>query len=305
MFTLAHSSDWHATDPSGSGLSPLLGKRFFGWLSWKIRRRRLHRPEVLEALRRDLVEQRPDHLAVTGDLTHIALPQEFRQAATQLEAFGTAEQVSLIPGNHDAYVAVPPDEAWDHWADYLRSDASTSPTAPTADAFPTLRVRGELALVGLCSAHPTPWFQASGRLGAEQLERLGRLLMELRERDCFRVVMVHHPPLDPELSARRELLDAADLRAVLAESGAELVLHGHRHHTRFEAVAGPDALIPVVGTRSASDVGERDEKRAQYHLFEIENRAEAGPDRPRAVRLRVRGFDPASGEFRAEGERTL
>ena len=50
IFRLAHISDLHATPVLPRGITPLLGKRALGWLSWQLRRRHVHRPEVLEAL---------------------------------------------------------------------------------------------------------------------------------------------------------------------------------------------------------------------------------------------------------------
>jgi 3',5'-cyclic AMP phosphodiesterase CpdA len=302
MFTLAHVTDWHATDPRGAGVRPLLGKRFFGWLSWTLRRGRLHRPEVLSALFRDLKEQQPDHVAVTGDLTNIGLPREFAEAAGQLEALGEPSRVSVIPGNHDAYVRIRPEISWDLWAPYMVSDENPADRAPAWADYPTLRIRDRVALVGACSAIPTPWFQASGKLGARQLERLDGLLRDLRARDLFRVVLIHHPPVDTETSGRRRLRDSKALTDVLARCGAELVLHGHRHRTRIGELPGPDGPIPVVGARSSSDVGEQEEKRAQYHLYRIE----FGPARQRpTLRLSVRGWDPVGERFVAEQERSL
>ena len=305
MFTLAHVTDWHATDPRGAGWKPLLGKRAFGWLSWKLRRGRAHRPEVLAALTRDLGRQAPDHIAVTGDLTHIALPQEFAQSAQQLRDLAEPSRIALVPGNHDRYVRVSSSESWDRWAPFMVSDGAPDSRAPLPTEWPTLRVRGEVALIGTCSAVATPWFQASGRLGDAQLDRLEALLFELGERDLFRVVLVHHPPLDRDRSSRRRLLDAPRLREILSRAGAELVLHGHRHRTRIQVLPGPRGPIPVVGARSSTDVGEQQDKSAQYHLYRIESRADAGAGRRRAVTMAVREWVPGDGCFEAEGERVL
>ena len=49
----------------------------------------IHRREVLDALVADLQAQRPDHIAVTGDLVNIALEAEFAPARAWLESIGT------------------------------------------------------------------------------------------------------------------------------------------------------------------------------------------------------------------------
>ena len=182
--------------------------------------------------------------------------------------------------------------AMKHWRRKYSLDTSH---APRAADFPTLRVRAEVAIVGVCTALPTPLFQASGLVGEAQLARLESLLLELRERDLFRVVLVHHPITEVELEPRRRLRDADALFEVLKRAGAGLVLHGHRHRTIIAQTPGPEGEIPVVGARSASDVGEKESKRAHYHLYGIE-RTEAGEGSRYRITLRIRGWDIASRE---------
>ena len=107
MFKLAHITDPHLGPLPPVRPAELMNKRFFGYLSWMRRRRGVHRPEVLAALAADLEGLAPDHLVVTGDLTNIALPEEFTRVGRWLEGLGAPEAVTVIPGNHDAYVAVP------------------------------------------------------------------------------------------------------------------------------------------------------------------------------------------------------
>ncbi len=299
LYTLAHCSDWHATELAPASPFALLGKRFFGWLSWNVRRRHTHRPEVLEAMFADLRDQAPDHVAVTGDLTNVALGHEFVRAARWLEELGRPDWVSIVPGNHDAYVAVDAARSWDLWSPYLVSDGSAPGAAPRWEDFPTLRRRGPVAIVGLCSALPTLPFAATGRLGSVQLERLDRMLAELADVGACRVVLIHHPPTDRHVSARRRLSDHRQLAEVIARRGAELILHGHVHRRRIDSMVGPAGPVPVVSVPSASDVGHDPEKRSRYHLYELEAPPEPG-GRWR-IRARLRGYDPSSGGFVDEG----
>ncbi len=308
LITLGHLSDLHGTDPTRAGLGTLLNKRFLGWLSWVLRRRRAYRPTVLDALIEDLRTQCPDQIAVTGDLTNISLEDEFVAAARLLASIGDADRVTVIPGNHDAYVELPFGKSWEHWADYLASDpnAESDPVEagrrvekPNANiiaylnAGPSLRIRGDLALVGLCSALPTPPLFATGEVGARQLERLEGLLKDLGARGLCRVVLVHHPVLPANDSARRGLDDSRQLRDVLERSGAELVLHGHNHRTIVGYLEGQLNRIPVVGGRSASYSGPDARKNAEYHLYQIEARGAGGYQ----VSLRRRAWNAAVGEF--------
>ena len=306
MFTLGHLSDLHATPVVVENPIHLLNKRFFGWLSWRIRRQHFHRTSVVDALMDDLNHAPIDHLVVTGDLTNLSLASEFSAARDRLKRLGDARDVSIVPGNHDAYVRIAQAASWDLWSEYFESDEgeTAAESSDPRDRFPTLRIRGPLAVVGLCSALPTRLFDATGTLGAAQLERLERMLRDLAEQDLCRVVSIHHPVTVGATHPRRWLRDAESLRSILGRAGAELVVHGHNHRTLLAATDGPDGPIPVVGVRSASDCGIRSERRAQYHVYEIERNRESGGPRFR-IALRTRGYDPDSGRFRAEGERKL
>ena len=303
MFSVGHLSDLHATPVRIRDPRELAGKRLLGWLSWHVRRSRVHRPDVLEALIEDLHRSAPDQIVVTGDLTNVACEQEFVAARAWLERIGTAAQVSIVPGNHDAYVEIPREVSWDHWSEFLRSDPQPGASGASHAEFPTLRVRGAAAFVGLSTAQPTAMGLATGELGGAQLARLERMLLELRDSPLCRILLLHHPPTPDAVSARRALTDAEALRALLRRTGVDLVLHGHGHRTLIGSLEGPTGPIPVVGARSSSDVGHHPDKRAQYHLYDIEP-AHAGPQRFQ-IRLRIRGWDPAERTFVPEGEQVL
>ena len=66
-------------------------------------RRDAYQREVLDRIVADLQAQAPDHIAVTGDLVNIGLPQEHINALAWLESLGAPQRVSVIPGNHDIY----------------------------------------------------------------------------------------------------------------------------------------------------------------------------------------------------------
>jgi 3',5'-cyclic AMP phosphodiesterase CpdA len=91
-------------------------------------------------------------------------------------------------------------------------------------------------------------------------------------RDAFRVVLIHHPPQSPLWRYLRRLIDAPALRRVLAEQGAELLLHGHDHRSSLVWLDGPNGTkIPAVGVPSASAAAAHgDEGTAAYHLFKID-----------------------------------
>jgi 3',5'-cyclic AMP phosphodiesterase CpdA len=301
MFTLAHLSDPHLSRWQLTGPRELAGKRAFGFLSWQLRRRWIHRAEVLEYLVQDMLRHRPDHIALTGDIINISLPQEFAAAARWIARLGDPQHVTLVPGNHDAYVALPWIDGLGCWTPYMLGDGG--PTAPDPNApieFPFLRRRGEVAIVGLSTAVPTPYRSAGGRLGRDQLGRLEALLAELGRQPVCRVVLIHHPPQQRSTTPRKSLEDAAEFRAVIGRVGAELVLHGHTHRSHLDRLPAPGGHVPVLGVPSASALPHPRKHAARYHLCRIER--ENGAWR---IDIEMRGLTQARDGFIAESRFAL
>jgi 3',5'-cyclic AMP phosphodiesterase CpdA len=267
VFRLAHVSDLHLSELPPLKWSHLANKRLLGYLSWQLRRRRSHLRTILDALVRDLHAVDPDHIAITGDLVNLALPGEFAEAGRWLRRLGPPDWISVVPGNHDALVPVLPHDGWDHWRAYSTADADAQ--AGSSD-FPFLRRRGPLAIVGLSTAFPSPLGFATGRLGADQLARLDRLLERMGEERRCRILLAHHCPIDGISRPRKRLIDAAQLRHCIANRGADIILHGHEHVFSFGQIAGSDGPVPVFGTPSASRFSARPELTAQYYVYEIE-----------------------------------
>ena len=273
-FVLAHVSDLHLTSLAGIRLSELLDKRLSGYLSWWLRRRHEHRSEVLDALRNDLLAGHPDHIAVTGDLTHLGLPREFAEAAAWLERLGTPQNITLVPGNHDAYIAEPWSKTFAQWSAYMAGDEGSS-VAQAETPFPSLRIRRQIALIGLSTAAPSAPFLATGRLGEEQLRRLERMLEQTAGSGLFRIVLLHHPPARHTVRWRKSLLGGAALREVLNRHEVELILHGHGHFSAATYLDVPRQRNLAIGVPTASAIGRNVERWASYHRYRI-RRSENG-----------------------------
>jgi 3',5'-cyclic AMP phosphodiesterase CpdA len=261
-FTLAHLSDPHLPPLPPPTLRELAGKRALGYLNWMRNRRKVHRREVLDALVSDMRAQTPDHVAVTGDLVNLALEAEFAPSAKWLESVGMPDRVTLIPGNHDAYVRATQHRFAEVWGDYLGSDEASGSVT-----FPSLRRRGPLALIGLSSAVPTPPLMATGWLGRDQLDALERMLAGLAAEQVFRVLLIHHPLRSD--SRTKRLTDSSELLALLKRHGVELILHGHDHVHSTIWIDGPAGKIPAIGVPSASAVAHGHYPAAAYNLFSI------------------------------------
>jgi len=268
MFVLAHLSDLHLAPLPTPRLRELLNKRVLGFLNWQRNRRTVHRAEVLDALLHDLAAMPVDHILCAGDLTNIALEAEFAAAQQLLARLGSPEHVTLVPGNHDAYVRAAAPFPVRYWGDYMRGDGD----APGESRFPFVRRRGAIALVGVSSAVPTAPFMSTGSVGADQLARLSNTLDALAGEGLLRVTAVHHPPVRLPGDRFKRLVDAPAFCDVIARHGADLVLHGHAHVRSLAWIDGPHGKVPVIGVPSASAAERRKGHPAAYNVYNFERR---------------------------------
>ena len=264
IFRLAHLTDPHVGPLPRPQLHELLNKRLTGWFNWHRSRQGTHDMELLAELVADIHAQAPDHIACTGDVSNIGLPDEWPTARVFMDGLGSPEAVSFVPGNHDAYVPGSLAGLLEAIGPFTRGDAGEE------RCFPYVRRRGPIAILGLSSAIPTLPFVASGRLGRRQVAEAEDILGELgRDCDCFRIVLIHHPPHVGGAQAGRNLTDAPRFEALIARVGAELILHGHNHVGSLTNLMGPNGPVPVVGAPSASARGGTLTHKAGYHLFTV------------------------------------
>jgi 3',5'-cyclic AMP phosphodiesterase CpdA len=213
-----------------------------------------------------------------------------------MRTLGDPADVSFTPGNHDAYVR----DAMAHLGETFTPWTSSDAGAEGRDRFPFLRVRGEVALIGLNSGEPSGLLTATGRLGARQIAELGELLHQTGARGLARVILIHHPPLSRGRSPLRGLTDARALEAVVGRFGAEAILHGHAHKRMIHYLPSAASRVeggrvPVLGVASASAAAADLSQRAAYHLIRLERAGEFW-----RVGARARGMLPGGD---AIGER--
>ncbi len=270
VFTLAHLSDIHLSPLPRARRSDLMSKRILGYVNWHRGRKYVHRREVLDLVTRDIVERKPDHIAVTGDLVNLGLPEEFLRAAEWLHHLGPPSDVTAIPGNHDAYVRLHPEAGTGHWKPYMQSNEAGEIIVPTPPSlFPFVRRFGDIAIVALSSAIPTAPFIAAGKVGSRQRKLLGEALARLGDKGLFRVVLVHHPPLPGQSNWARGLRDAGRTTRVIRQYGAELVLHGHNHEQTVNEIETVSGTAYVIGVPSASEAIEGRLPAARYNEYRI------------------------------------
>jgi 3',5'-cyclic AMP phosphodiesterase CpdA len=269
MFRLAHISDIHLGPLPALTLLELASKRITGFVNWHRNRRRHLFANTLEILMEDIERRDPDHLAITGDLVNLASSLEIGTIAKWLEDAGKPENISIVPGNHDAYVRGAYDKATKAWYPYMRGDQGPDEWDEDDHVFPYLRVRGKVALIGCSTAVATPPFAASGYFGHRQAREAVNMLRAAGEAGLFRVVMIHHPPIRGATSMHKRMIGIRRFGATISSGGAELVLHGHTHLNTVHWLRGQTKQVPVVGIASASQGPGGHKPPAAYNMFSI------------------------------------
>lgn len=280
----------HLSDPHLAPLPPLswrdfLSKRVIGFLNWRLSRAGHLTRHFLDLLVEDLHRQKPTHILVTGDLVNLALEEEFRSAAHWLRNLGSPQNVSVVPGNHDAYVPGALERAYANWGPYMRGDQLQDPLfdevveretrtkeKPSEDSpsFPYLRRRGNLAIIGVSTAVASLPFCAIGAIDLPQRERLARILHAPELQPLFRLLCLHHPPLPRQTGFNKRLLGAKTLCKLFERAPPHMILHGHTHEaTLFYLTSQGGSVVPIVGVPSASKGPGGHRPPAGYNLFTI------------------------------------
>lgn len=252
---LVHLTDPHLSTLAEVNFKDLKGKRWSGYTSWRSKRQKKYLPEVLEKLSAAVKAEAADQILLTGDLIQIGLRCEIEQAADWLADLGPADQIMLVPGNHDVYARDSAAAVNHCWAEYLFQGCSRH-------RFPVMRTLGGLKLIGLSTATVSPIFMATGRLQAAQLEELSTMLEAAANAQQLSCLLIHHPPLPGMTSWRKSLSNAHALQDVLESYPPALIFHGHLHHNR-EYLWGNSRIYCTAAASSASD--------ASYRVLDIED----------------------------------
>jgi 3',5'-cyclic AMP phosphodiesterase CpdA len=200
-----------------------------------------HDPLVAAGLLADLASEKPDLVAVSGDLTQRARRHEFAAAREFLDRF--AVPVIAVPGNHDVPLYNPLRRAFRPLARFRSHIAARRNPFFTDD---------ELAVLGINTARAATF--SNGRISHEQMDEIRDLFGALAGAH-FRVLVTHHPLMPPLLAPDRQIVGRAEhaLEAV-ANAGVDLLLTGHYHQaasrnvTSYHLTVKRTVLVSQAGT---------------------------------------------------------
>jgi 3',5'-cyclic AMP phosphodiesterase CpdA len=251
MLRLAHLSDIHITASSLEWKrQDWFNKRYTSWFNyrWLGRRNRfLQADQVMTALMKDVHERQVDHVIFSGDATALGFESEFSRAAEFLEV--SKRPGLAIPGNHDYCTPFAAfsglfERHFAPWQIGQRLDEAIYPFAQRV---------GPAWLLGVNSSTGNVWpWDAGGKVGADQLDRLRRLLAQLEPGP--RILITHFPLCLANGQPERRghgLRDVGQLVQIAEWGGVQLWLHGHRHEP-YIILKPPMATFPVICAGSAT-----------------------------------------------------
>jgi 3',5'-cyclic AMP phosphodiesterase CpdA len=270
---IAHFSDTHVLALRGARPQQFLNKRITGAVNLALARSRHYQVEVFEHLLGAIADVAPDHTVCTGDLVNLALEPEFVRVHQLLEDVFPEESLTLVPGNHDYYAkdAVAAGRFEKYFGMFQPKDCDLGTDAH----YPVCRVLDDVFIVGLSSAITSRMFMATGEISEGQLNAMERAFRRPEAKSRFRMLLLHHPLLpDPARSTDhlRRLINAEQVIARLwkcGERGPQLVVHGHNHV--FKRNALPGTPTPIIQVASASRAGSK--HRAEFNVYVINDGA--------------------------------
>ena len=275
---IAHLSDLHLVALAGAVPFRLFNKRFTGYVNLKLRRGALHQRWAAEAVAAEIRAQQCDHVVVTGDVSNLSLEREFEAVRDFLrrDLRLPADQVSLVPGNHDVYTrgAYRSRRFDEYLGDYTTGDLPEAALTPGLGHYPYVRLRGPVSIIGLSTAVPRLPLVASGRLGEAQRRGLQSLLAHREVRSRTPVILQHHPvhPLrSPAQTWLKGLSDGPEELEVLRTIKRGLVLHGHLHRRIRRQQRTDQGHLDVIGTTSASLVTAQADQTAGFNVYEVDD----------------------------------
>ena len=204
---------------------------------------------------RAVADSQVDAVVVTGDCTDDGEGWELVEGA--FAHWRDRGRLFLIPGNHDLYLfpiassARPKPTQESKRAKWRKVAEGIGLTLAPCGAWKHRLQEADAILVGLdsCARRQRTLYRQNGAIGPAQLEWLRELATTKEWLDArHRIVLFHHHvvPLALGVGMRApteigmRLDDARAFAAVLAETGATLVMHGHRHISERRHPAGRD-----------------------------------------------------------------
>jgi 3',5'-cyclic AMP phosphodiesterase CpdA len=201
--------------------------------------------DLIQPLADTIAQVRPDLIAVSGDLTQRARPEQFRAAQAFLRTLPSPQ--IIVPGNHDVPL-------YNVYARFLQG-LERYRRYITDDLEP-FYADAEIAVLGLNTARSFTF--EGGRVNRGQVARMLQRLRPLGH-DVLKIIVTHHPLDLPGQYPHHVLVGHARMALEqLSAQGIDLFLAGHLHIShaapatlRFKTNRG-SALFIQAGTATST-----------------------------------------------------
>ena len=203
-------------------------------------------PRLLEPLRRQVFELKPDLVVVSGDLTQRAKPDQFREARAYLDTLPKPQIV--VPGNHD----VPLYNVVQRFLMPLRKYRKFISTE-----LEPAYIDEEIAVVGVNTARSLVF--KGGRINEDQVKMVKAKLCDVPDH-VTKIIVTHHPfDMPDHWEDQHQVVGrAAMAMKELAACGADVYVSGHMHKahsgepsTPFD-LGGFNGLMVAAGTATST-----------------------------------------------------
>ena len=199
-------------------------------------------PPVADALVALAMQQRPDLLVLSGDITQRARPAQFRAARAFMDRLDAP--LLAVPGNHD----IPLFDVWTR----LRKPYAAHAAAFGTDLEP---IYESPDLMVVCVNTTRPWRHKHGEVSAHQIERVAKMFAKAGA-EQLRLVVVHQPiAVTRTQDAPNLLRGRIAAQQCWSAAGADIVMGGHIHLPYVMNV--PDLLRPLWVVQAGTAVSSR------------------------------------------------
>lgn len=174
------------------------------------------------------------------------------------------------------------------------------------DLFPNVKILSNVQdgtnvlILSLSSSIPQKPFVAGGVIERTQLEKASKLIKEIEiafqellskqnnnsfgeeNQSLFKVLLMHHPPVERAKNSFREYLDGLDKNSKqrIAEfcdlEKIDLLLHGHTHVPYLGRIGSSHETLVIDNGSSTYVNEEKPFKMARYHTYRIKGRSLIG-----------------------------
>jgi len=223
---IIHFSDPHSCAPPGD-FSAFSDKRIVGFFNYTFRRRFQHNLNFLDKAVEYIIDEKPDVVICTGDLTSTGQPAEFAKTLKRVKPLLENSQIPLlfVPGNHDAYVK-------NNTCRKALRDAFSKLNKnqwELAD-LPVKTIIGDCEFIMINECCPTNIFLSCGYITEKSTQQIKEWCNQ--EKKYPRILLGHFPVLRKYsfIESRRGLKNHKEVKDLIATKKIDLSLCGHMHY---------------------------------------------------------------------------